>query len=184
MDISVEFNDREVLDVLRQIMDRATPKGMRLAMKEIGESLVASTMQRFALSSAPNGSPWPALAEGTVLARLAKITGTYYKRTDKNKEKGLAGKLNARGTRAAAGIKPLIDTGGLRRSISYRIIDGGAGVEIGTNRFSGEWKGGAAVHQFGSRDGRIPARPFIGMSENDKRTVLEILQELLFSAAR
>jgi len=46
---------------------------------------------------------------------------------------------------------------------------------IGTNRFADEWDGGAAVHQFGSKDGRIPARPFLGLSNSDERMVLDIL---------
>ena len=36
MSITVEFDDREVLDVLRRVMERFTPAGMRPAMKEIG----------------------------------------------------------------------------------------------------------------------------------------------------
>ncbi|MDR1349238.1 MAG: phage virion morphogenesis protein [Zoogloeaceae bacterium] len=61
----------------------------------------------------------------------------------------------------------------LRRSIRYQITDGGASVEVGTNRTFNEGKGvGAEVHQFGSRDGRIPARPFLGLSAADKTTVL------------
>ena len=54
--------------------------------------------------------------------------------------------------------QPLIDTGLLRNSFSYRATK--TGVAVGTNRrFSP--KATAAVHQFGTRDGRLPARPFM-----------------------
>ena len=184
MSITVEFDDREVLDVLRRVMERFTPAGMRPAMKEIGEALAASTKQRFSTSVAPGGSPWPALKPGTVLARYQKMMGQLGRSHFKKD-----GSLSARGTGAAArigaaSVKPLVDTGQLSRSIAYQITDGGAGVAIGTNRFAGEWRGGAAVHQFGSRDGHIPARPFLGLSPQDKRTVLDILTELFQAGNR
>jgi phage gpG-like protein len=183
-DISLTVEDRQVLDVLRQITERFTPAGMRPAMKEIGETLAASTKRRFATSTAPDGSPWKPLAQGTVLARLQKITDAYYAQNKRNVDAKKAGKFNPKGANAVMSMKPLIDTGGLQRSIHYQITDGGAGVAIGTNRFAGEWEGGAAMHQFGSRDGRLPARPFLGLSLQDKRTVLVVLNELLHGAIR
>jgi phage gpG-like protein len=38
---------------------------------------------------------------------------------------------------------------------------------------------GAEVHQFGTRDGRIPARPFLGLSNSDKTTLLDSLASFL-----
>ena len=35
----------------------------------------------------------------------------------------------------------------------------------------------AATHQFGREDANIPERPFLGLSENDKNDVLDILQD-------
>lgn len=61
----------------------------------------------------------------------------------------------------------------LRDTIRYNLLPNG--VEIGTNRFAGEWTGGAAVHQFGSKNGRIPARPFLGISAADRSTILSTL---------
>ena len=78
--------------------------------------------------------------------------------------------------------KPLVDTGMLADTIRYQLTPGGNGVEIGTNRFAGEWEGGAAVHQFGSRDGNIPARPFLGLSADDEREVLDILDRFMAQA--
>jgi phage gpG-like protein len=35
------------------------------------------------------------------------------------------------------------------------------------------------VHQFGSRNGKIPARPFLGLSRDDEIEVLDILDHYL-----
>ena len=151
--ISVTFDYQTVLAKLNEIAARLTPAGMRPAMREIGEELSESTKRRFATGIGPDGSPWAPLKPGTVLARLAKL-GT------------------------AAGSKPLIATGELSRFIRYRVTDGGAGVEIGTNRTFNEGRRvGAEVHQFGTQ--RIPARPFLGLSGEDKTTVLDILNQFL-----
>lgn len=163
-------DDRSVLTALLHLAERVAPSGMAGAMEEIGEDLTESTQQRFSNGIAPDGSRWAPLAEGTVLARLASIGGAYGKKT---------GQLTKQGSAAVMGMKPLVETGMLQDGFRYQLIDGGAGVAIGTNRFAGEWDGGAAVHQFGSKDGRIPARPFLGLSVADKVSVLEIIKRHL-----
>lgn len=50
---------------------------------------------------------------------------------------------------------------------------------VGTNRFAGEWTGGAAVHQFGSRNGRIQARPFLGLSDEDAQQIEDAVADCL-----
>lgn len=170
--ISIAVEHRTVLDALNRLADTLAPQGMRPAMKEIGEELIDSTRQRFQASTAPDGSRWPALSHNTVLARLGKTSGAASRR---------GGKVSSKG--AATGMKPLIDTGQLSKTIRYQIIDGGAGVAIGTNRSFGS--ADASVHQFGtSKAGRghnvtIPPRPFLGLSVRDGQTVLDILQRAL-----
>lgn len=46
-------------------------------------------------------------------------------------------------------------------------------LEFGTNRIYG------ATHQFGDPSRGIPARPFLGLSDDDEQMVLEILEEFL-----
>ena len=85
---------------------------------------------------------------------------------------------NAESTaRRMANKRPLVDSGLLAEQIVWQLLPGG--VEIGTNRFAGQWPGGAAVHQFGSRDGRIPARPFLGLSAEDESAIVDILERHL-----
>ena len=184
--VNVRFYSAPVLVRLAEIGRRI--EDMSPAMKAIGEVLTESTKERFSASTAPDGSRWKPLAPATVLSRLAEISGQYaaYSNLKTGKEgrvrvgdkKGYFrkdGKLGSRGITAVMGQKPLVDTGILQDTIHYNLINGGRGVEIGTNRFAGEWEGGAAVHQFGSRDGKIPARPFMGMSASDETSILEIL---------
>ena len=89
---------------------------------------------------------------------------------------------NAPSTRARHALgeskRPLVDTGNLAEDIHWRII--GDTLTIGTNW--GDFREGAAVHQFGSRDGRIPARPFLGLSAEDETTVLDIIEERIAGA--
>jgi phage gpG-like protein len=82
------------------------------AFRGIGSDIVADSALRFRGSRDPYGVPWRPLARSTVARR----------------RKGSS--------------QPLLDTGRLRSSISYRLL-GSTGVEVGTNvRY-------AAIHQFG-----------------------------------
>lgn len=146
---------------IRQHIDDLSP-----AMRAIGEIVTESTKQRFSDSTAPDGSRWKPNAPATVLGMLNQISGAYAKKS---------GRLTKKGATAVMGKKPLVATGILQDTIGYNLINGGDGVEIGTNRFAGEWDGGAAVHQFGSRNGKIPARPFLGLSADDETDILAVL---------
>lgn len=190
---TVRFDDTAVLARLAEIarqVDDMTP-----AMRGIGEALAESTKQRFDTSTAPDGAAWQRLAASTVLGRLAQITGAFaaYSNVKTRKEgvrrvgdkKGAflkGGSLSAKSRATLEAVSPLVDTGILQDSIRYQVQPGGKGVEIGTNRFAGEWTGGAAVHQFGSKDGKIPARPFLGISASDRGEVLDILYTFLRQA--
>ncbi|MDR0233707.1 MAG: phage virion morphogenesis protein [Zoogloeaceae bacterium] len=169
--IIVECNSRKVLDVLRELTNSMTPAELYAPMWKIGDALAESTKKRFDTSTDPDGNPWKPLKEDkkgkpvTVLARLRKI-------------------LNAGDNPARAGNKPLLETGRLKDSITVEVTDGGAGVEVGTNRFQDDWEGGAAVHQFGSEKRNIPARPFLGISKTDETMVLDILNRFIEDHAR
>ena len=150
---SITADHQPVIEALNRLAYVFTAPGMRPAMKEIGERLSDSTKDRFQASVAPDGSAWEPISPITRFLRSKK---------------------------GRPGAKPLIDTGQLSRTIRYQITDGGAGVIIGTHRSFGDANVG--VHQFGtSRAGRghnvtIPARPFLGLSPDDEKTVLDIIQ--------
>ena len=79
------------------------------------------------------------------------------------------------------GGKTLVDKGLLRNSITHRA--GARGVDVGTNVLYG------AIHQFGGRAGRnrsakIPARPYLGVDDEDARAIERIAEAHLRRAAR
>lgn len=65
--------------------------------------------------------------------------------------------------------KILIYDGYLSRGIHYQPTE--QDVEIGTNEKYG------ATHQFGREEDGIPARPFLGLSDEDEAEVLEIIEQ-------
>ena len=164
------LNEPQLLARLSEISRRFDD--LSPAMLAIGEVLTESTKVRFQTSSGPDGKAWAPNKVSTVLARISQIKGAYQK----------DGRLSKKGAGAFIAKKPLVDTGLLADTINYQLINGGNGVEIGTNRFAGEWTGGAAVHQFGNKKGTIPARPFLGISDSDRDDVLDILSRFAQSA--
>lgn len=82
----------------------------------------------------------------------------------------------------AEGGQTLTDFGTLRRSITHQIEADGRGALIGSNLAY------AAIHQFGGRAGRghavtLPARPYLGISPQDRTAVLRIVSRALQKAA-
>ncbi len=72
--------------------------------------------------------------------------------------------------------KILTETTNLRGRIVWQLVPGG--VEVGTDVVY------AAIHQFGGRAGRglaaeIPARPYLGISAQDRSDILNILRSHL-----
>lgn len=190
---TVVFYDAEVLSRLQQIARRVD--NMAPAMRSIGELLAESTKARFSSSTAPDGQRWKPLADSTLLGILAKISGNYAAYTNlKTKKQGkvrvgdkkgffdVDGRITKKTALKMANRKPLVDTGILQDTIRYQVAADGNRVEIGTNRFASVWEGGAAVHQFGDKNGNIPARPFLGMSDEDKVEVLAILDRFVEQA--
>lgn len=164
--ITVEIDNRAVLDALEHLRDRI--EDIDPAFRQIGERLTETTQARFNTSTGPDGQRWAPNSQATILSYLAGKSGSYQKKT---------GKISAKGAGYAMNKHPLVASGLLQDSIHWQLIPGG--VAVGTDRFAEAWDGGAAVHQFGSRDSHIPARPFLGLSEGDEQTILEVLARYL-----
>lgn len=166
--ITIEIDDRQVLDVLQELarkVDHLEP-----VMRAIGEDLVDSTLRRFATSTAPDGSRWAPNSEVTILQYLEGRSGVYGKKS---------GKLTQKGAGAVTGKKPLIgDTRNLSTTISYQVVDGGRTLLIGSpQKYAAVQQFGATAHEFGKAPwGDIPARPFLGISETDQRSILDTMR--------
>ena len=139
-----------------------------LILRAIGTGLARNTRQRFDLGVAPDGQPWQALHPAYEAGKRGP------------------GILRESGMR-----------GGLQGSITFDVS--GAELAVGTNRIYG------AIHQFGgtirprrgpylvfrlagalvrARQVTIPARPYLGIGEEDEETVLEVAEAFLDRAMR
>lgn len=183
--IQIQIDDQGAVTALNRLA--AAGEDLSPVMRMIGEQLAESTKQRFAQSRDPDGNPWKPLARST----YEGIAG------GKNLDK--RGRLNARGTAAISGRKPLIgETGALSTTISYQ-LQGRDSVLIGTpmaygfvHQFGGQrtytivprgkralaWPGGGhpvkkVVHP------PLPARPFLGVSREDRDTIAAIVREMI-----
>ena len=161
--ITVTIDNASVLAALEQLRDRVANPAP--ALSKIGERLTESTQARFNTGTAPDGGRWAPNSQATILDYLAGKSGSYQKKS---------GKISAKGIGYAMNKKPLVASELLQDSIHWQ-LSGREAVTIGTDRFADAWDAGAAVHQFGSKNGKIPARPFLGVSADDERTILEIL---------
>lgn len=168
----VTIRDSAAQAVLDQLAQRAT--NLRPALLEIGEDLTAITKDAFKTSTSPWGERWAPNTEATILAHLAKFSGSYSKRT---------GRITAAGSRRTINKKPLI---GETRSLSttiYSRVDGNT-LTVGSPMLY------AAIHQFGGPAGKgkkveIPARPFLpaddagGLAPVAQAAVMDVLERYL-----
>lgn len=173
--INIDAEDHGIQDALKQVIAKTgNPKGI---LEAIGEYEVASTKARFGSSIGPDGKPWASNSQVTILRYLAGRSGSFKK----------DGTLSAKGAGLAAGKKPLIGRGGaagLHALISYRIqgadtlLVGSPKVYASAQQF-GMKRGFAGTNRRGSPIpwGDIPARPFLGISKEDRVNILAILAE-------
>lgn len=168
MKVDVKIEDAQVQRYFAQLAARA--ESLRPLMADIGEHLTETSKQRFATSTAPDGSRWAANAQSTLLA----FAGAFSRSFDKK------GRLTTGGAKRLANKKPLIgESGRLGREIGYRV--GEREVTIGSVMIY------AAIHQFGGQAGRggkvrIPARPFLGLSATDESVLVAKARQWLEDA--
>jgi len=124
-------------------------KDIKPQLSAVGDYLQSTTDERFDRQRAPNGRRWAALSPA------------YAKRKAKDPRK-----------KKSAGILEL--TGDMRRSIKKTV--GKTSIEIGPRESATPFiKLKAGVHQYGSPSRNIPARPFLGLTADDKKEILGIL---------
>jgi len=159
--IEIVFNDAEVQAQLDRIGEHLAD--MSGLMNELGEQLVYETEQRFDQGVSPEGVTWAPKSQTTLDA--------YRKRGQTVDVRPLFG--------------PNADGIALRKSIVHDY--GSDYVEVGTNKIqAGVMQFGAAQGAFGANAigrplpwGDIPARPFIGISEQDRTNISASVEEWL-----
>lgn len=154
--VAIDVDDAEIQKAVRKLIANAARA--RPAFDEIGSMLLASTQQRFEDESGPDGEPWPALAKSTTEALL--------------------GDPGSKGRRKRGSANMLRVSGLLYQSITYAATDREA--EVGTNRVY------AALQQLGGTPEMknagaraVPARPYLGLSSEDRDEALHILTQHL-----
>jgi len=150
----IRIDDREVQLAFNRLIQAG--EDLSPAMRAIGEHMVNTTRERFRDEKAPDGTPWAPLSEVTL------------KRKKRNVD------------------KILTERGYLSGTIAYR--EGPDFVEIGSSRiYASTHQFGAAKGEFGgvrtSLPGRsffqpipwgdIPARPFLGVSDEDSAAIAD-----------
>lgn len=175
--IRIRVEDNGVQSAIAALSARI--KNLKPAFAEIGEEIAGTVREGFSASQSPWGARWKSIGQSAIMGRLAHRKDSFGKR----------GKITAKGRGyLTGGVQPLLDTGRLRNSITYRAS--GSGVEIGTTVPY------AAIHQFGGMAGRrrranIPARPFMPIRNGRadlpagwQREVVGILQRRIMEAAQ
>lgn len=148
--LSIDVDERKVVDALSRLA-AFDGEAMPLALEQIGEYLLRSTRDRAELQIDPEGDPW------------APLSPRYAKWKEKKRP----------------GVPILkFDFHMLGDQLSWQIV--GDELFVGTNAVYG------ATHQFGREvtlpDGTrafIPARPYLGLSDEDAEEVTAILVDHL-----
>ena len=158
MGVRLKGDWRELHEALRRLR-KGIPEEVK---KAIAEGILARTHRRFEESRAPDGSLWPPLSPAT----LAKEV--------RPRDRLKRGGISAAAQRRVALRKPLVVTARLKNSISWKVA--GNRIYVGTNL---EY---ARIHQFGGYAGRgrkvrIPARPYLGLTEEDREEAEALLRE-------
>lgn len=148
-DIVIRVDDPVLSARLAELQDRLGD--LKPFYEKVAQLLQASTDQAFEDEADPvTGKPWDPLKPTTIRRRL--------------KAQAWPGKILQVQGRLASSIVPAVGT------------DFAA---VGTNYLFGEGPYGAEVHQLGTKDGTIPARPFLGLSDDAREDILDLLVKYL-----
>ena len=156
--ITVEIKDAEVQAMLQRVSDVLAD--MSPVMNEIGAYLRDQAEDRFATGKAPDGTPWT--------PRSAATLKNYERRAKK-----------PGGQASWGGV--LRYSGQLANSLFHQY--GPDWTRIGSPEpYAAMMHFGGTKSQWPHLWGDIPARPFLGMSDEDKQGVMDIATEALQAA--
>ncbi len=161
--IKINIDDKQIQRKIAAIAK--TAKNLQPAFAEIGEHMLRSTDERFKNEISPEGQKWQPLAVATL--------ESYYT-TKKRKARGKKGSYT-KAFKKYVGAKKILTKAGHLRRVIYKATNNS--VTIGNNK---QAKGYAAIHQFGGKAGRgrkvtIPARAWLGVSDEDQKEIREII---------
>jgi phage gpG-like protein len=184
--ISFKWDDEDIRRTLEAIVKAGGRESLQASLKGIGENLTTSTKERFYTSIGPDGETWQDNSDATLDAYINILSGKYDKQGKrigtKNGYFKTDGALGKRGQKVRDSKKPLIgETRQLSTQIYYKIIDDFT-VAIGSpQEYSAMMQFGGKKSEFPNLWGDIPARPFLGVSKEDKNHLMKELTEYLES---
>jgi phage gpG-like protein len=179
----IKMDDAEVQAKLGAV--KAKLGNLKPVMAEIGEELIENVKKRFETSTGPDGQAWAPNKESTLLGMLKQTKGNF-KKAGKNAQYMGGRALSAKGSRRSGGKKPLIgESKALSSTISYK--PSADQLEIGSGLiYSRVQQQGAGKGAFGKTKrnspipwGDIPARPYLGFSDEDRSMILDVLESYL-----
>lgn len=182
--IRIDVDTTEVRAAFARLV--AAGRDPRPALAEIGEDVSESTRQRFATETGPDGRRWAPNTQTTILRYLAAKTGVRDKQgRHTGTRKGYFGKdgrVTQKGAQVVSGKRILQGlSGSLASQIGYQLEPGA--VTVGSSMaYAAMMQFGGTRAQFPHLWGDIPARPFVGLSADDERNILDILARHLEQA--
>ena len=159
--ITLEINDGEIDAALNRLARAVTD--MTPVMQDIGEELVASTRERFIAGVSPEGAAWAPKSQTTIDAYKRRR-----QRVDPRPLWGPSGDLNSLFSAHANPDGVIWGTNVLYAAVMHF---GAAKGALGRTS-----RGGPVPW------GTIPARPFLGVSDEDRTGILAALDDWLTQA--
>lgn len=174
---TVTIEDRDVLSKLQELQDRVQHMGP--VLRAVGEALQERVKQRFATSTAPDGSPWVENSRTTLMLYARGLRGGHFSKK--------TGELNSKGLMAIATKNPLIGhTRRLMNEIYYEVSENALTLTAAMPYAAIQHYGGTTGARSWIPGKSIPARPFMPMAADgslypaEKTLVLDVLNEFLF----
>lgn len=148
--LELTMDDRVVQQAFQDLLRRSGT--LEPALRDIGESLINSTRQRFEDQEGPDGEPWEPLSPTTL--------GLKPKNTD----------------------KILIQEGDLMRDLVPQVTDDSLEITNNRIYAAMQQFGGQTSPDSMIPNRTIPARPFLGFSATDEQDILAIARDHLAGA--
>ena len=189
--VRIEVDDAEIATALRRLVE--TGADLRPAMTKIADTLFFSTQRRFETKSGPDGQPWTPFARSTLRRMPARRSVPQLLRDSGRLYASLTTAVDAHSAEIGPNITYRTDVFGTNivyanihqfggtiampareGSATFRLLVEGAARRAGSRlRFakSGERR----RFQVPAYTIRIPARPYLGLSDADKADILSIL---------
>lgn len=176
--LSISGQD-EALAALGAIVDRARdPRGL---YEQIGMSLVTSTLHRFEEQHGPDGSPWPpSIRAVATQSKTLQLSGRLMR--------SVVYQAFARGVEVGSNViyAAIHQLGGvIQQGARTAVLHFKTNKRTGQSRFARPGKADRARKaEIGAREIRMPARPFLGLDDDDSREIIRIAEDWIVGEAR